>query len=334
MNAAANATTALPWAPWETAPAEPIRLGISACLLGERVAWDGHHRRDAWITGTLGPAVEFVPVCPEQAIGLGVPRPPIRLVQVHGQVRALGVADATLDATARLQAYGQRMGRELPALCGYILKNGSPSCGMEQVRLYRPRGAVPAMRGVGLYARELRAARPELPCEEETRLGDPLLRDHFLEQVFALHRWRRMERAGLSAPALRAFQCAHRLVLQVHDPTAPPRLERWAAGASATLERIAPRYLAAFLAALAKPATRRRHAQALLQVARTLRPYLDAADYSELREASRAYGRGLVPRLVPLTLLRHYLRRHPLPQWVGQVYLEPDPLEVALRGAG
>jgi uncharacterized protein YbbK (DUF523 family) len=167
-----------------------IRVGISSCLLGESARFDGRHKRDAYITGTLSRWFEFVPLCPEVAIGLGIPREPIQMVARAGeQPRAVGVHTPTLDATEALLAFARMVAPGLSDICGYIFKSGSPSCGMQGVVIHSPTGA-PVARGSGIFAQALMERYPLLPVEEESRLGDPLLRERFIERVFACHRHR------------------------------------------------------------------------------------------------------------------------------------------------
>jgi uncharacterized protein YbbK (DUF523 family) len=176
-------------------PPKP-RLGVSACLLGEEVRYNGGHKRDRFLTDVLGPYVEWVPVCPEVEIGLGTPRPPIRLVQLGGETR-LVAPDSGTDHTAAMRAYAERRVAELAGLglAGYVLKKDSPSCGMERVELYPESG--PASReGIGMFAEALLRLLPALPVEEEGRLHDPALRASFVARIFAYDRFLRAERAG------------------------------------------------------------------------------------------------------------------------------------------
>ena len=314
----------------------PIHIGISSCLLGEPVRFDGRHKRDAYITGTLAAHFEFVPVCPEVAVGLGVPRPPIRLMAADdvrdALPRALGVRDPALDPTDALRAYGRRMAVELGGLSGYLLKRGSPSCGMERVPVYRPGGGAPRRNGVGLYAGALLAALPELPAEEEGRLGDPVLRDNFIERVYAYRRWQALRAAGLSAARLADFHARHRLALMAHGVEPARRLGQLVAGAGQRpLVALAADYGRGFMALLRRKATRRSHSTVLRHLQGTLQRALDGADRAELTETIAAYHKGDVPLIVPLTLLRHHFRRHPHPTVAGQTYLEPHPRERMLR---
>ena len=165
-----------------------IRIAISSCLLGQRVRYDGGHKHNGYITETLGQFFEFVPFCPEVAIGLGVPRPPIRLVVGKHGIRACGVKDASLDVTDRLIAYAETVVPMLAAVSGYILKKDSPSCGIRGVKIYDAQEN-PSGNASGIYAGRLLAQLPELPFEEDDRLLDPRLCESFIQRVFAYHRW-------------------------------------------------------------------------------------------------------------------------------------------------
>ena len=308
-----------------------LRLGISSCLLGQRVRYDGNHKRDSYINETLGRYFEFVPVCPEVAIGLGVPRPPIRLVGPAAAPRAVGVDDVALDVTDSLAAYGRRQGRALNDISGYILKGKSPSCGMERVKVYA-RGKGASRPGTGIYAAAFRTAQPLLPMEEEGRLSDPDLRDNFLERVFAYRRWQKLHTAGVTAARLVEFHTAHKLALMAHGPTHYTALGRLVARADRRNARpMAASYIERFMEVLSRRATRRMHANVLMHAAGYLKQKLDAGDRAELRDTIDAYRTTAVPLLVPITLLRHHFRGHP-DAWIGrQVYFYPDAVELALR---
>lgn len=307
-----------------------IRIGISACLLGEKVRFDANHKLDTYIRDTLGQYFEFVPVCPEVAIGLGVPRPTLRLVGDPAQPRAVGVLDPGRDVTAALEDYGRRMARELPPLAGYLLKSKSPSCGMERVKVYQDKG-IPKM-GRGLYARELMAARPLLPVEEEGRLGDPVLRENFIERVFCYHRWQQLETEGITPARLLEFHSRHKLILMSHGAEYYRALGRLAAQAgSAPLAALAQEYIHGFMTTLAHPATPKRHANVLQHLMGYLKKQIDSADKAELLEIIDAYRRGEVPLIVPVTLLNHHFRRHPNEYVAQQIYLAPHPRELMLR---
>lgn len=309
----------------------PIRIGISSCLVGQRVRFDANHKQDNYILGTLGEFFEFVPVCPEVAIGMGVPRPTIRLLGEPEAPRAVGVKDGSLDVTDKLVRYGRQQARELTDLTGYIFKSRSPSCGMERVKLYTHKGGV-SNRGVGLYAREFMAAHPLLPCEEEGRLGDPMLRDNWLERVFAWRRWQELNRQRLTARALVDFHTRHKLALMAHGPKHYRELGRMIAGAGkGPVRPLAEAYIGKFMAALGVRATPKRHTNVLHHLMGYLKRHINAQDKQELLELIEAYRLGRVPRIVPITLLNHHLRRHPDDYIANQTYLHMCPEELKLR---
>jgi len=309
-----------------------IRIGISSCLLGEPVRFDGNHKHDPYLSGTLGQAFDFVPVCPEVGIGMGVPRPAIQLVGPPGAPRLIGVTVADLDVTGQMIAYGQRMAHRLGDLSGYIFKSKSPSCGMERVKLYDGKGGG-SKQGVGLYAREIMCAHPLLPVEEEGRLGDPLLRDNFLERVFTYHRWQRLTARRLTPRALVGFHTRHKLALMAHGTEPYRALGRLIAEAGRRpIRELADEYISGLMQALRQRATARRHTNVLMHVMGHLKQQLDHDDKEELLELIDGYRRDHVPRIAPITLLQHHFRRHPNAYIAGQTYMNPHPLELKLRG--
>lgn len=308
-----------------------IRVGISSCLLGQEVRFDGGHKRDAYITGTLSQFFEFIPFCPEAAVGLGIPRQPIRLVRRGSEVRAVGVKDPGLDPTDALAEYGRQTAYQLADVAGYILKNNSPSCGMERVKVYSENG-MPERKGVGIFAATLMEALPLLPVEEEGRLGDPVLRENFIERVFVYHRWLRLVAMGVSAQALVEFHADHKYLIMAHSQAAYRELGRLVADAGkADLAQLADQYVVKLMRALRKPAGPRQHVNVLHHLMGYLKRDLDAEDRAELLETIQHYRDGLVPLVVPITLLRHHFRRHPAPYVERQHYLDPHPMELMLR---
>ncbi len=310
-----------------------IRIGVSACLLGEEVRYDGGHKHNGYITQTLAQHFEFVPFCPEVAIGLGIPRPPIRLERRGDEIRAVGVRDESLDVSAPLLAYGHRIADENPALSGYIFKKGSPSCGLERVKVYGA-SAMPHSNGRGLYAAALTQHLPLMPVEEEGRLMDPVLRENFVERVFIYFRWQTLVAGGLTPAGLVDFHTRHKFSILAHDEQRYRALGRLVAQAGETdLVELGDTYAQTLMAALAHRATRRRHANVLMHVMGYLKRYLDSADKAELSELIDSYRTGLVPLIVPITLLKHHLRRHPDPYIDSQTYLNPHPQELMLRNS-
>lgn len=317
----------------ETAGARlPIRIGVSSCLLGEAVRFDGGHKRDTFLTETFGRFVECVPVCPEVESGLGTPRPSMRLVRGDGGVRLLTVKTG-IDMTDRVAGFARRRVAQLASddLCGYVLKKDSPTCGLERVRVYDAHG-VPAKSGRGLFAAALLEHFPNLPLEEEGRLSDPRLRENFIERVFGYWRLRTLFSGHWSPGALVRFHTAHKLMLMAHSPEAYRQLGRLVAFAGSMprgeMER---RYTAAVMAALAIIATPGRHTNVLQHMAGYLKDRLDRDSKAELIATIDDYSRELVPLVVPLTLLHHHVRVHDVAYLAGQLYLDPHPKELMLR---
>jgi uncharacterized protein YbgA (DUF1722 family)/uncharacterized protein YbbK (DUF523 family) len=311
---------------------ERIRLGISACLLGEPVRFDGGHKRDRFLTDTLAQFVEWVPVCPEQELGLGVPREPIRLVGPPGAPRLVAEKSGK-DHTEAMRRLAEARVRELAALdlCGYVTKQDSPSCGLERVRVHGPRGGPPRRDGVGAFAAVLLARLPMLPVEEEGRLHDPAIRESFVERIFAYARWKAAVAKGMRRGELVAFHTAHKLALMAHSPAAYRTLGAAVGGlAKGPISRTVEAYGRGFMEALRIPATRGRHANVLQHMLGFFRE-LPAPDRIELAGLVADYARGLVPLVVPLTLFRHHVRRHDVAWLAGQTYLDPDPKELMLR---
>ncbi|HVG70310.1 MAG TPA: DUF523 and DUF1722 domain-containing protein [Vicinamibacterales bacterium] len=310
----------------------PIRIGISACLLGQQVRFDGGHKRDAFLTETFGRFVEWVPVCPEVECGLGTPRESMRLVRVENGVRLLTVKSG-VDLTAQMEHFSRSRVSALVGedLSGFVLKKDSPSCGLERVKIYDRHGT-PARGGRGLFAAALVDAFPHLPVEEEGRLADPRLRDNFVERVFAYRGLRGLFVARWSVGDLVRFHTAHKLLLLAHAPKAYRRLGRLVAGARGVSRRdLEGRYVDGFMRALAQLATTRRHTNVLQHMAGYFKDRLDAASKRELAEVIADYRRGLVPLVVPITLIRHHVRTLDVTYLAGQTYLEPHPKELMLR---
>jgi len=303
------------------------RVGVSACLLGEAVRWDGGHRRDAFVTDVLGRWVEWVPVCPEVELGLGVPREPIRL-EGDGTAPRLVAPGSGTDHTAAMTRLAARRAAALArmGLAGYVLKSGSPSCGMVGVPVHRARGE-PRPTGVGVFARALMTAMPLLPVEEEGRLRDAALRENFVTRLFAADRWRRFRAGTPTRRGLAAFHTAHELLLRAHAPGACARLGRLVAGAGRRPPAgVIDRYGAGFMTALRRLATRRRHADVLAGVLARLGGGLSPADRRALADVVAAYRRGRVPLAAPLALVRRHVDRRRDAYLAAQVYLAAAPM--------
>jgi uncharacterized protein YbgA (DUF1722 family)/uncharacterized protein YbbK (DUF523 family) len=312
--------------------AKSIRVGISMCLLGEKVRFDGGHKRDAFLVDTFGRHVEWLSVCPEVDIGLGTPREPIRLVRRGKDICLVGVKSEA-DHTDAMRAYAARKAEALANsdLCGYILKKDSPSCGMERVKVY-DRGLSPARTGRGVFAEVLLQRLPHLPVEEEGRLSDPRIRDNFVERVFAYRRLRDLFSGNWTTGALVSFHTAHKLLLLAHSPKSYAELGRLVARASSLPRHdVQERYESQFMSALSVIATPKRHVNVLHHMLGYFKDTLDAGSRGELMASIEDYGRGLVPLIVPVTLFRHHVRVLKVAYLAGQVFLEPHPKELMLR---
>lgn len=313
--------------------APPPRVGISACLLGKAVRFDGGHKRDPFLTETFGRFVEWVPVCPEVEVGLGVPRATLRLQSSAGEIRLVVPATGD-DLTERMQRWARKRLADLAqeSLSGFVLKKDSPSCGLYRVKVYAPAGGMPARSGTGVFAAALRAHFPHLPVEEEGRLHDPRLRENFIERVFAYQRLQRLFAGRWSTADLVRFHTAHKLQLLAHSPKVYRELGQLVAQA-ARKPRVEVRrqYCDLFMSTLETIATPRRHANVLHHMLGYLREGIDRSTREEILQLIEDYRQGLVPLVVPLTLLRHYVRRLQVVYLLGQTYLEPHPRELLLR---
>jgi uncharacterized protein YbgA (DUF1722 family)/uncharacterized protein YbbK (DUF523 family) len=309
-----------------------IRIGISSCLLGCKVRFDGGHKRDDFLVNTFGRWVEWLPVCPEVEVGMGTPREPIRLVREGGEVRLVAPKSGR-DWTAEMREYAARRANGIAGadLCGYVLKKDSPSCGMERVKIYQA-GGMPHKDGRGVFAEALLARFPNLPVEEEGRLSDPRLRDNFVERVFAYRRLRTFFAGRWTISGLVAFHTAHKLQLLAHEPRAYEALGRLVAWAKATdRTELHRRYEDTFMQGLKVIATTRRNTNVLLHVLGYFKKTLDGHSRAELLALIEDYRRGLLPLIVPITLIRHWVRVHDVRYLAGQTFLEPHPKELMLR---
>jgi uncharacterized protein YbgA (DUF1722 family)/uncharacterized protein YbbK (DUF523 family) len=309
-----------------------LRIGISSCLLGDEVRFDGGHKRNPFLADVLAPYVEWVRVCPEVDVGMGVPRETLRLISVDGDTRMMTTRTG-VDYTDKMRAYAEKRTRALAEmdLRGYVLKKDSPSCGMERVKVFAGKG-MPARNGTGTYAEVLMERLPTLPIEEEGRLTDPVLRENFIERIFAYDRLRTLFDERWTKNGLIAFHTAHKMSLLAHSTTGYQELGRLVA-ANGALPRgeLQQRYEQLFMRTLAKPATTKRQTNVLMHMAGHLTQMLDSISKQELLQCIDEYRRGLVPLVVPLTLLRHHVRIHDVKYLAGQIYLEPHPRELMLR---
>ncbi|MGV6817231.1 MAG: YbgA family protein [Thiotrichales bacterium] len=310
---------------------EKIKLGISSCLLGECVRHDGGHKRHAYSVNTLSEFFEFEPFCPEVAAGLGTPRPTIHLKNKGREVRVVAVKDEGVDLTDKLLQTSALIVEQAAGLAGYILKKDSPSCGMERVRVY-DHNNFPHRVGQGIFAETLIKAYPQLPVEEEGRLMDPVLRENFVERVYVYHRWLALTRSEMTVNKLIQFHTQHKFTLLAHNEAVYRQLGKLVADSgNRNIDGVSADYIAQLMAALKNPATRKRHTNVLMHASGYLKTALSHDEKNELGEVLNKYRSGIVPLIVPLTLLKHHFRRAPNPYIQMQRYIDPYPEELMLR---
>jgi uncharacterized protein YbgA (DUF1722 family)/uncharacterized protein YbbK (DUF523 family) len=311
---------------------KPIRIGISTCLLGENVRFDGGHKHDRFLTDTLGRYVEYVPVCPEVECGLGIPREAMRLIGDPASPR-LVTTHTSRDMTERMLAYaGARVAElEKEDLGGFVFKSGSPSSGMERVRVYNDKG-MPSLKGVGLFAGAFMEHFPLLPVEEDGRLNDPLLRENFIERIFALKRWRQLVIEGQKRGNLIDFHTKQKLLILSHSPKLYQAMGQLVASQKALpVNELYEKYQALLMEALKLKTTARKNTNVLTHMMGYFKKELAPDEKKELLEIIDTYRNGYVPLVVPIALINHYVRKYSEPYLKEQVYLNPHPVELQLR---
>lgn len=312
--------------------AERIKIGISSCLLGNNVRYDGGHKLDRYIRDTLGEYFDFVPVCPEVECGLPVPREPMRLVGDHRDPH-LVTSRTGVDHTQRMKSWaGMRVnGLEKESLCGFIFKKGSPSSGMERVKVYNPKG-MPHKQASGLFARAFMDHFPRIPVEEDGRLHDPKLRENFIERIFALKRWRDFLGHRKNLGKLVEFHTCEKLLLMSHSPKHFRDLGKLVGrGKSMPLKTLFEAYEKGYCDALALKSTRAKNTDVLQHIQGYFKKQLSADEKQEMVELIFRYHKGIVPLIVPVTLANHYVRKYQQRYLLQQTYLNPHPVELQLR---
>ena len=311
--------------------AERLRIGISTCLLGEPVRYDGGHKRDRFLTDTLGQFVEWVPVCPEVECGLPTPRESMHLEGDPSSPR-LVTTRTHVDHTDRMQRWVATRLKELEReeLCGFIFKTHSPSSGMRAVRVYDQHGMSHKM-GVGVFARAFMEHFPLLPVEDEGRLHDPAIRENFIERVFALKRYRGFVASDGSVGGMVEFHARHKMQLMAHSQKHLSEMGRLVAHATdSQREQTRGRYEKLLLEALALNATVKKNANVLLHMLGFFKEQLSSDEKQEILEIIAQYQTELVPLIVPVTLMQHYVRKYDEPYLARQTYLRLHPMELKL----
>jgi uncharacterized protein YbgA (DUF1722 family)/uncharacterized protein YbbK (DUF523 family) len=309
-----------------------IRLGISSCLLGEMVRYDGGHKLDRYLRDVLGEFVEYVPVCPEAEVGLGTPREAMRLVGDPAAPRLVTVRTG-IDHTDRMRTWARRRVGELARenLCGFVFKSRSPSSGMERVKVYSAKG-MPRKVGVGLFARAFMERFPLLPVEEDGRLNDARIRENFIERIFTLARWKDLVDRRKTRGNLVRFHTRHKLLILAHSRKHHTRLGRLVARA----KEVAPselyrEYVRILMEGMKLHATVKKHVDVMQHCMGYFKKVLTSDEKRELLDHLDAFRAGYLPLIVPVTLINHYVRKYDEPYLKEQVYLNPHPVELKLR---
>jgi uncharacterized protein YbgA (DUF1722 family)/uncharacterized protein YbbK (DUF523 family) len=308
-----------------------LRIGVSSCLLGNAVRYDGNHKRQPWLVEQLGRFADFVPYCPEMAIGLGVPREPIQLYGDPDNPRVRGVVDQSIDVTDALYAYGEEVAGQLGDIDGYVFMSKSPSCGVWRVKVRLDNGQAPK-KGRGAYAAAVIQQCPHLPVEEEGRLNDHALRENFVTRLYVWQRWLALLSQGLTAARLIDFHTRHKYLVMAHSQAAYRRMGQLLSHLKGVdLKQVAEEYIEELMSALQRRAGAARHVNVLQHIMGYLKRRVTPGDKQELLDSMEAYRRGDVPMIVPVTLLRHHFRHHPDEYISMQWYLWPYPDGLGLR---
>jgi len=311
---------------------EKIKLGISTCLLGENVRYDGGHKLDRFLTDTLGQYVEYVPVCPEVECGLGVPRESMHLEGDSDSPRLVTIRTKQ-DITDRLVKWAQKrvIDMEKEDLCGFIFKSGSPSSGMQQVKVYNEKG-MPVKKGVGIFARIFIEHFPLLPVEDEGRLHDPKVRDNFIERIFALKRWREVLERKESRGNVVDFHTKHKFLILAHSPKYYQTMGKLVAKAKdLPLKELYQEYQTLLMESLYLKTSAKKNTNVLQHMMGYFKEQLSSDEKQELLDVIDHHKKEYIPLIVPITLFQHYVRKYDQPYLKGQVYLNPHPLELQLR---
>jgi len=311
---------------------EKIRLGISTCLLGNNVRYDGGHKLDRFLTDTLGQYVEYVPVCPEVECGLGIPRESMHLEGDPDSPR-LVTTYSKQDMTEQMVRWAQKRVAELEKedLCGFIFKSNSPSSGMERIRVYNEKG-MPIKRGVGVFAKIFRNHFSLLPVEDEGRLHDPGLRENFIERIFALKRWREVLDRKESRGSVVDFHTKHKLLILSHSPKHYQMMGMLVAKAKdLPIKELYQQYQTILMEALRLKTTPKKNTNVLQHMMGYFKEQLSSDEKKELLEVIDHYRQEYIPLIVPITLIQHYVRKYDQPYLKEQIFLNPHPLELQLR---
>lgn len=311
-------------------PQSGITLGISACVKGEQVRFDKGHKKSHFCTEELGKHVQYKAYCPEVAIGLPIPRKTIRQVK-KDDVIVVSRPDGSGDVTDALSNFGSKVADNVDELSGFIFCQKSPSCGMERVKVYYEHGKGSESNGIGLFAKQIMEKNPLLPCEENGRLNDMPLRENFIIRVYTYKHWQELVASGLTKHKLIQFHTQHKYLLMSHHLQTYKSLGKLLARADIDLDELSQQYIAGLMAGLKHLSNRKSHSNTLQHLQGYFKKQLNKIQKQELSEKISEFREGLVPLLVPLTLINHYLREHTKEYLNSQVYLSPYPDDLKLR---
>lgn len=309
-----------------------IPLGVSQCLLGEQVRYDGGHKRNRFLTDVLSQYVEFRPVCPEVAIGLGIPRKPIRLVATDGDTRVRGIENPDLDVTDALSAHADAVTDQLNDICGYVFMQNSPSCGVFGMKRYGVNGFPLDSKGRGAFAKRLMELMPLLPVEEAGRLNDAGLRDNFLTRVFAFYDWKTQVEPDPTAKKLIDFYSRYKYQVMAHHVPSYFAIGKYLSNLSdKDIKTSCATFFELFMTALSHHAGRKGNTNAMTHLRGYLKLLLQPHEKQELSQVIDSYKNGFVPLVVPLTLLKHHLMKVDNPYLKSQTFWSPHPENLGLR---
>lgn len=307
-------------------------MGIGSCLAGNPVRYNADTKKPNQYVRDISAHFDTRAFCPEMGIGLGVPRPPIRLVGSEDEVRIVDVASHSHDYTDQIRDYARQVLEQAPLLCGYILVKGSPSCGYGRVKRYSQEGNHLASDQNGIFADELARADPLLPLEDDGRLNDPGLRESFLTRACAYHQWKMLQREGLTAHRLIEFYTRYKYLVMAHHVPSYKTLGPMLANAGkGPLDDLAAQFISTFMSALTQRATRRSHSNVLSHIAGYLKRSITTAQRQRLSSLVEDYRTGKVPLIVPITLLKHHFADNPDAYINGQIFLDPYPDDLQVR---
>jgi len=310
---------------------ETIRIGVSACLAGEKVRFNASHRRDSYLTDTLSKYVEFIPLCPEIACGMGIPRELLRQVDCGGEIRLIGY-ESGVDLTDKMSEWTDRIlpGLDEEELCGFVLKNKSPSCGASHVKIYQTTGSAPRQ-GMGFFTKKLIEHAPHLPIVTSEQLQNPIFRENFIRRVFVLKRWRELVAKGLSIGNLVDFHTRHKMMIRAHDLIGYRELGKLLGKSNqSNVDEVFQKYEVMLFKSLTLKATAKKNSDVLQHAMGFFKKDLDSEDKQELISMINEYRSGKIPLLMPVTLLNHYARKYQKPYLTQQFFLNPAPAELKL----